>query len=117
MRYGSDTAFISAQDPTCPTVAHSERLAEDKGNNEITPSHQDSELDFTSAAKDQLYGCFFCSRLFSSEQFRRLHYRRMHVGAKMLTYFDVGSDDSIVNPPDVNVVTSTKEGPFEQQCI
>lgn len=37
----------------------------------------------------------------------------MHEGAKMLTYFDVGSDDSIVNPPDVNVASSTKEGPFE----
>ena len=114
MRDGSDTAFLSAQDPTFPTSAHSERLAEeDKGNNEITPTHQDSEVDFTSAAKDQLYRCSFCSRLFSSEQGRRLHCRRMHEGAKMLTYFDVGNDNSIVNPPDVNVASSTKEAPFE----
>lgn len=31
------------------------------------------------------------------------------MGAKMLTYFDV----DIVNPTDVNVASSTKEGPFE----
>ena len=111
MRNGSDTAFLSAQDPTLPTVARSERLAE--GNNEVTPAHQDIELNFTSCAKDQLYRCSFCSRLFSSEQGRKLHCRRMHEGSKMLPFFDVGSDDSIVNPPDMNVASSTKDGPFE----
>jgi rubredoxin len=113
MRDGSDTAFLSASDPTSHTVARSERLTEDRENNELTLTHQDIELDFTSVAKDQLYRCSFCSRLFSSEQGRRLHCRRMHEGAKMLTFFYVSNDDNTVNPPNMKVASSTKDGPFE----
>jgi hypothetical protein len=113
MRDGSDTAFLSARDSTFHTAAHSERLTEDRRNNELSNSHQDIEVDFTSDAKDQLYRCSLCSRLFSSEQGRRLHCRRMHEGAKLLTFLHVSNDESTVNPPNMNVASSTKGGPFE----